>query len=81
MIINEQWEFSGIYGSLDCMHYRRQNCHVTLQGMYQDKGKKYSIILKAMVDQLLHIWHSYFGLLESNNDLNALDCSPWWQIF
>lgn len=30
------------------------------------------IIFEAMADQSLHIWHTYFGLLESSNFLNVL---------
>ena len=32
-----------------------------------------SIILEAIADRDLHIWHIFFGLLGSNNDLNVLD--------
>jgi hypothetical protein len=33
-------------------------------------------MLEAVADQNLHIWHIYFGLPGSNNDLNVLDRSP-----
>jgi hypothetical protein len=29
-----------------------------------------------MVDKKLWFWHVHFGLLDGNNDLNVLDCSP-----
>jgi hypothetical protein len=35
-----------------------------------------ALILEAVADQNLHIWHIYFGLPGSNNDLNVLDRSP-----
>ena len=45
------------------------------QGDFDDREGKKSIILEAVVDQGLHIWHIYFGLPGSNNDLNVLDRS------
>lgn len=33
-------------------------------------------ILEAVADESLHIWHVFFGLPGSNNDLNVLDRSP-----
>jgi hypothetical protein len=38
-------------------------------------GKK-SIILEAIADGGLHIWHAFFGIPGANNDLNVLDRSP-----
>ena len=37
---------------------------------------KIFIILKAIATEDLHIWHVFFGLLGSNNDLNVLQRSP-----
>ena len=46
------------------------------QGNFGDRDGIKSIILEAVADQSLHIWHIYFGLHGSNNDLNVLDRSP-----
>ena len=75
LAINEAREFSGMFGSLDCMHYEWKNCPVAWQGDFGDRKDKKSIILEAVADQSLHIWHIYFGLPGSNNDLNVLDQS------
>jgi len=74
--INEARGFPGMFGSLDCMHYGWKNCHVAWQGDFGDRNGKKSIILEAVADQSLHIWHIFFGLPGSNNDLNVLDRSP-----
>jgi hypothetical protein len=66
----------GMFASLDCMHYEWKNCPVGLQGQYQDRDGDKSIILEAVVDYRGWIWHCYFGLPGSNNDLNVLDRSP-----
>ena len=74
--INLARGFPGMFASLDCMHYEWKNCPVAWKGDYGDKEAKQSIILEAVADQGLHIWHILFGLLGSNNDLNVLDRLP-----
>jgi hypothetical protein len=76
MSINRERGFPGMFGSIDYMHYDWKNCPVAWQGQYNDKDKNRSIILEAVADQSLHIWHAFFGLPGSNNDLNVLDRSP-----
>lgn len=41
------------------------------QGNLDDKF----IILEAIDLKDLHIWHIFFGIVGSNNNLNVLDCS------
>ena len=74
--INRDRGFPGMFASLDCMHYEWKNCPVAWQGDYGDRNGKKSIILEAIADRDLHIWHVFFGLPGSNNDLNVLDRSP-----
>ena len=76
LAINSARGFPGMFASLDCMHYEWKNCPVAWQGDYGDREGKRSIILEAVADQSLHIWHVFFGLPGSNNDLNVLDRSP-----
>jgi hypothetical protein len=76
LAINEARGFLGMFGSLDCMHYEWKNYPVAWQGDFGDRDGKKSIILEAVADQSLHIWHIYSGLPGSNNDLNVLDRSP-----
>ena len=65
----------GLFGSIDCMHYQWKNCPVAWNGQYLDKDGNISIILEAIVDQSLWIWHVFFGTAGSNNDLNVLQRS------
>jgi hypothetical protein len=76
MAINEQRGFPGMFASIDCMHWCWKNCPVGWQGQFTDKDGEKSIILEAIADQSLWIWHAFFGLPGGNNDLNVLDRSP-----
>ena len=76
LAINVQYGFSGMFASLDCMHYQWKNCPVAWQGDFGDRDGNNSIILEAIADQSLHIWHMFFGIPGSNNDVNVLDQSP-----
>ena len=74
--INATHGFLGMFGSLDCMHWTWKNYLVAWQGQFQDKDGVHSIILEAIVDQSLWIWHVFSGFPGGNNDINVLDCSP-----
>uniref|UniRef100_A0A251VAE3 Putative harbinger transposase-derived protein n=1 Tax=Helianthus annuus TaxID=4232 RepID=A0A251VAE3_HELAN len=65
--------FPGMLGSIDCMHWPWQNCPVAWQGQYTrgDHGHP-TIILEAVASQDLWIWHAFFGLPGSLNDLNII---------
>jgi hypothetical protein len=76
LAINEARGFPGIFASLDCMHWEWKNCPVAWQGDFGDRNGKKSIILEAIASEDLHIWHAFFGLPGSNNDLNVLVRSP-----
>jgi hypothetical protein len=57
------------------MHWQWKNCSLAWQGKFQDKDKNQRIILEAILDQLLHIWHAFFGLSGGNNNINVLERS------
>uniref|UniRef100_A0A803QC24 Uncharacterized protein n=1 Tax=Cannabis sativa TaxID=3483 RepID=A0A803QC24_CANSA len=44
-------------------------------GQYAGRSGSPTIILEAVVDYDLWIWHAYFGLPGSNNDINVLEAS------
>ncbi|KAH9108181.1 hypothetical protein AeMF1_016608, partial [Aphanomyces euteiches] len=73
---NSQRGFPGMFGSLDCTHLNWDKCPVALQGQYQDRSGKRSIVMEAVTGPDLWIWHSYIGLPGSNSDINVLDRSP-----
>ena len=43
--------------------------------MYKGHKEAYSVILEAVATQDTWIWHSFFGMAGSNNDINVLQCS------
>ena len=73
--INERRGFPGMLGSLDCMHWKWKNCPTAWGGQYAGRSGSPTIILEAVADYDLWIWHAYFGLPGSNNDINVLEAS------
>lgn len=73
--IGEQRGFPGMLGSLDCMHWVWKNCPTAWAGQYRGRSGTPTIILEAVADYDLWIWHAHFGLPGSNNDINVLEAS------
>ena len=67
--------FTGMLGSLDCMHWRWKNCPAAWAGQYTGKEGNPTIILEAVVSYDLWFWHAFFGMPGSHNDINVLDSS------
>ncbi|XP_003570899.2 uncharacterized protein LOC100840429 [Brachypodium distachyon] len=68
--------FPGMLGSLDCMHWEWKNCPVAWQGQFTrgDQGTS-TVMLEAVASHDLWIWHAFFGVAGSNNDINVLNQS------
>nr|XP_043620071.1 uncharacterized protein LOC122591912 [Erigeron canadensis] len=66
--------FPGMLGSIDCMHWGWRNYPVAWQGHYTrgDKGHP-TFMLEVAASYDLWLWHAYFGLAGSNNDINVLN--------
>jgi len=64
-------------GSIDCMHWEWKNCPVAWKGQYTrgDHGVP-TVMLEAVASHDLWIWHAFFGVAGSNNDINVLNQSP-----
>jgi hypothetical protein len=77
----EKHGIQGMVGSLDCMHVAWKNCPVAWQGQYRGKEKKPTVVLEAVADHHLWIWHSAFGYAGTLNDINIWDQSPLMQSF
>ncbi|KAL6643200.1 hypothetical protein ACP70R_021381 [Stipagrostis hirtigluma subsp. patula] len=75
--VGESRGFPGMLGSVDCMHWRWENCPTAWKGQYTrgDYGVP-TIILEAVASYNLRIWHAFFGVAGSNNDINVLNQSP-----
>ena len=73
-----QHGFPGMLGSLDCMHWAWKNCPAAYPGMYTGHVHRPTIVLEVVVSYDLWIWHAFFGMPGSNNDINVLDASNLW---
>jgi len=76
LAMGEQQGFPGMLGSIDCMHWAWKNCPYDKQGQYKGKEEKPTIILEAVASNDLWIWHAFFGMPGSHNDINVLHRSP-----
>ncbi|KAK3192949.1 hypothetical protein Dsin_024259 [Dipteronia sinensis] len=65
----------GMLGNLDYMHWKWKNCPTAWAGQYASRSGFPTIILEAVADYDLWIWHAYFGLSGTNNDINVLEAS------
>jgi hypothetical protein len=62
-------------GIIDCMHWEWKNCPFVWQGQYSGHAEGCTVILEAVASQDLWIWHSFFGMAGSHNDINVLQRS------
>ena len=62
-------------GSIDCMHWNWKNCPKAWQGMYCGKSRDATIVLEAVASEDLWIWHCFFGMPGTLNDINVLQRS------
>ncbi|XP_066358602.1 uncharacterized protein [Miscanthus floridulus] len=76
LALGEQNGFPGMLGSIDCMHWAWKNCPVEWQGQYKGHIEEPTIILEAVASNDLWIWHAFFGMPGSHNDINVLHRSP-----
>jgi hypothetical protein len=68
--------FSGMLGSIDCMHWSWKNCPAAWHGQFKGYKKHPTIVLEAVADHETWIWHAFFGMPGSCNDINVLQRSP-----
>jgi hypothetical protein len=73
---NEARGFPGMIGSIDCMHWEWGACPVGWQGQFTGRKGRPTVVLEAVATKDLRIWHAFFGMPGSYNDLNILDRSP-----
>ena len=75
LAINEARGFTGMFGCIDCMHWEWRNCPFAWQGQYKGHVGACTVVLEAVASQDLWIWHSFFGMTGSHNDINVLQLS------
>ncbi|XP_026460046.1 protein ALP1-like [Papaver somniferum] len=73
----EERGFPGMLGSLDCMHWHWKNCPTAWHGTHTNGFKRVpTLILEVVASKNLWIWHAFFGMAGTNNDITVLDRSP-----
>jgi len=63
--------FPGMLGSIDCMHWAWKNCPYDKQGQYKGHADNPTIILEAVASDDIWIWHAFFEMPGSHNDINV----------
>ena len=76
LAVNKAIGFMGMWGSIDCMHWGWDKCP-KLQGMYKGKAGKPTVILEAVASYDTWIWHAFFGMPGTLNDITVLNNSPF----
>ncbi|XP_066333163.1 uncharacterized protein [Miscanthus floridulus] len=76
LTLGEKNGFLGMLWSIDCMYWAWKNCPVEFQGQYKGHVEKPTIILEVVASNDLWIWHAFFEMLGSHNDINVLHRSP-----
>ena len=76
MAINHARGWPGMLGSIDCMHWKWDKCPTAWRGAYTGHKDGPTMILEAVASQDLWIWHAFFGLPGSLNNVNVLRRSP-----
>ena len=72
----------GMLGSLDCTHTDWNSCPVAWQSSYKSAHNgSPSLILEALADHHLWVWHFAYGFAGSMNDINVMKQSPLFQRF
>jgi len=64
--------FPNMLDSIDCMHWKWKNCPIAWKGQYCGYIREPTIILEVVASYDRWIWHVFFGLSGSNNDINVL---------
>ncbi|CDF37326.1 unnamed protein product [Chondrus crispus] len=67
--------FPGILGSMECCKWMWKNCPTAWHGQFQGKERDPAVTLEAVTDHSLWIWHAFFGIPGSANDVNVLEAS------
>ncbi|XP_059454991.1 uncharacterized protein LOC132185204 [Corylus avellana] len=79
--VGENRSFPRMLGSIDCMHRQWKNCPAAWKDMFSSRRHEPTTILEGVASQDLWVWHAFFGLPGSNNDINVLEQSSMLSEF
>ena len=65
--------FPDMLGSINCMHWKWKNCSSAWKCQYCGHIREPTIILEVVASYDFWIWHAFFGLPGSNNNINVLE--------
>ncbi|XP_075669760.1 uncharacterized protein LOC142639475 [Castanea sativa] len=75
LTVGQHHGFPRMLGSINCMDWRWKNCPSKWKGQYIGHTCDPMIILEIVASYDLWIWHAFFGLSRSHNDINVLERS------
>jgi len=76
MECNAERGFPGCMNSLDCTHWEWHQCPTGMAGAYRSRKGSRGVVVDAVCDEDLWIWHLFVGAPGSLNDINVLNQSP-----
>ncbi|DBA02353.1 TPA: LOW QUALITY PROTEIN: hypothetical protein N0F65_007172 [Lagenidium giganteum] len=79
--LNSLRGFPGMDGSLDGTHWEWRACPKAYAGQFKGRYKKPSVVIEAVATQDLRIWHVFFGVPGTCNDITVLERSPLLQDY
>ena len=69
---NKERGMPGCIGSLGCCHWEWHQCPTGMAGAYQTRKDKRGIVIEAVCDEDLWIWHLFVGAPGSTSDINVI---------
>jgi len=66
----------GCMGSLDCCHWEWHQCPTRMEVAYQSRKGKKGIVVEAVCDEDLWVWHLFVGAPGSLSDIKVMQQSP-----
>jgi hypothetical protein len=72
----EVFNVDGLLGAINCMHLWWNNCPISLKGQFQGKEKRVSLVLEAVAEYDLWIWHQSYSFPGTQNNITIWEQSP-----
>jgi len=73
---NKEGGVPGCIGSLGCCQWEWHQCPTGMAGAYQSRKGQRRIVIKAVCDEDLWIWHLFVSATGRLNDINLMHVSP-----